>query len=164
MLGDELDASRPTRGAWIEMSIGDEVDFIDFVVTHAGAWIEMILITALCAGKHRRPTRGAWIEMIIGQKTNPPNTSAPTRGWIEISADQRAAGVFKVVPYAGSGLKFTDAVASTVRVRRPTRAWIEITVESKNRCMSFSRGSGLKYASISEYVPGKGSSLRGERD
>ena len=82
-----LRASRPTRGAWIEIQL---LDMRDKGVTSRptrGAWIEITPFGSIIESERSRPTRGAWIEISIRVYSQRREKSRPTRGaWIEIGA------------------------------------------------------------------------------
>ena len=97
-----------------------------------GAWIEMIAPTPTNTGSVSRPVRGAWIE--IGRAAPDLRLGLPCRApygarGLKFSAQsEKSSGSARRAPYGARGLKL-HRVASVARLRRsrPVRgAWIEI--------------------------------------
>ena len=102
------DLSRPTRGAWIEMSASHARMRASMSRPTRGAWIEIALSDLQYFAFWSRPTRGAWIEIHHGGQ----------RGKFFDCRAPRGARGLKLLPM--SHIRFDDE-------SRPTRgAWIEM--------------------------------------
>ena len=127
-----LSTSRPSRGAWIEISSGSSTDTLDSSRPSRGAWIEMFPLLAFLPRLLRRAPRGArglkFRVFIIKPKKR--RWSRPSRGaWIEIHRSRSASRCAdRRAPRGARGLKFPEhGEKHLLPSSRPSRgAWIEI--------------------------------------
>ena len=87
----------------------DRNAFLEYVVPHAGTWIEISMLFALLFSSAVVPHAGTWIEIILVWLMKFPVIVVPHAGtWIEI-ADTRDLGLGAVsFPTRERGLKYNN--------------------------------------------------------
>ena len=123
----------PHAGTWIEIKISIMIFLRCTVVPHAGTWIEIMLGLICRLMSTSFPTRERGLKFrhwTISQQSAPVVPNAGT--WIEISTKIRPSISFLVVPHAGTwieiGVRFGHVLFHTVVPHAGT--WIEITSPS----------------------------------
>ena len=97
------EASRPARGAWVEILllwIGSEIRLSR---PARGAWVEIFPMgERFAALTWSRPARGAWVEIPKPEKARDRAGSRPARGaWVEIELPDEVIDAMLVAPRKG---------------------------------------------------------------
>ena len=98
-----VNASRPARGAWVEISTAVPPERITCGRAPQGArGLKYRPLHHVQQHLRSRPARGAWVETIIGRRSKAATASRLEGGvWVEIAALKMSAFVTAVAPRKG---------------------------------------------------------------